>query len=445
MFPNLSKNIIFAAAPLALTTKKAPAAKGPGAKAPAAKAAAAPAPVPAPSRSRRLLIGDLHRVAAALKLDLSHHDRPSALFAVFDAQEGRVAAGEAAAKALHTQLLPRLAGHRGQWTSEEVREALAASLGDALAASEGGGEGVAAAAALLLVPRLVVATWGGARHSLLAPQRQATELQALVAGAEGGAAAQPSDGGAPEVAKKPGAQASGSEPSGRITPLPKVLPPLPEHMLAQRGSASASSVQAVVVDLDFGGRFQTLALLARAEQPEDVLPEAEIAAVAGQVASSHRPRAGCRALIQSARSCGAQGSFIVCLVNFLWAAPVDSSGAPRAKRPRIEVQDKVRVRHILLRHAASTAPMDKVQRKKVTRSLEEAEERMFEVLGELEADPSHFTAVCREISECQSCLKGGELAGDIGWLSREKPLANMPEVSKAPEGTKGVPRNGGRK
>merc|ERR1712061_881378 len=49
-------------------------------------------------------------------------------------------------------------------------------------------------------------------------------------------------------------------------------------------------------------------------------------------------------------------------------------------------------------------------------TLEEARAR-----GAAPAVEETFTKQCRAISECTSSLKGGDLAGDIGWLS-------MPEV-----------------
>ena len=38
--------------------------------------------------------------------------------------------------------------------------------------------------------------------------------------------------------------------------------------------------------------------------------------------------------------------------------------------------------------------------------------------------------VCREISECQSALKGGELAGDMGWLDRVKGVGIQQDRAK---------------
>eukprot|EP00913_Durusdinium_trenchii_P002110 g1949.t1 len=51
--------------------------------------------------------------------------------------------------------------------------------------------------------------------------------------------------------------------------------------------------------------------------------------------------------------------------------------------------------------------------------------RMLQVLDELSKEggatlAKAFTAACRTTSECQSSLQGGELAGDLGWLDKDK-------------------------
>eukprot|EP00441_Pelagodinium_beii_P006769 CAMPEP_0197684180 /NCGR_PEP_ID=MMETSP1338-20131121/99132_1 /TAXON_ID=43686 ORGANISM="Pelagodinium beii, Strain RCC1491" /NCGR_SAMPLE_ID=MMETSP1338 /ASSEMBLY_ACC=CAM_ASM_000754 /LENGTH=84 /DNA_ID=CAMNT_0043265853 /DNA_START=16 /DNA_END=266 /DNA_ORIENTATION=+ len=75
--------------------------------------------------------------------------------------------------------------------------------------------------------------------------------------------------------------------------------------------------------------------------------------------------------------------------------------------------------------------IDPIRRKQVKRSQEEAESMMLEVLQNLEADGfASFQKVCREVSECASALKGGELAGDMGWLDRVKGLGIQQDKAK---------------
>lgn len=63
--------------------------------------------------------------------------------------------------------------------------------------------------------------------------------------------------------------------------------------------------------------------------------------------------------------------------------------------------------------------MDPVRRKTVSRTSDEAEVKMLGVLEGLAQDGcASFSTVCKATSECQSALKGGDLAGDLGWLER---------------------------
>lgn len=71
------------------------------------------------------------------------------------------------------------------------------------------------------------------------------------------------------------------------------------------------------------------------------------------------------------------------------------------------------------------------RRKPVSRSLAEAEAELLSILQKLEpsacADASKlaiaFASASRASSECQSALKGRELAGDLGWLDDAKEAA----------------------
>merc|ERR1712048_1238931 len=65
-------------------------------------------------------------------------------------------------------------------------------------------------------------------------------------------------------------------------------------------------------------------------------------------------------------------------------------------------------------HRECKSTVDKVRNKQVKRSRGEAERILRGVLEECEGDPSRFATRCKELSECQSCLK----AGDLGWLKQ---------------------------
>lgn len=89
----------------------------------------------------------------------------------------------------------------------------------------------------------------------------------------------------------------------------------------------------------------------------------------------------------------------------------------------------MRIRQILLRAwrgGATPKPEDPVRRKQIQRTGEEAEGQLLQVLDELRQSKDgaglskSFTLLCRSSSECQSSLQGGELAGDLGWLDKDK-------------------------
>jgi len=415
-------------------------------------------------RCRKVLIADLHRAAAALKLDVSHLDRPAAVFAVFDGGGPEAQPAENAAKGFHVQLLPRLASFRGEWSPDDLKAALSTSLGISCEASAAAP--ASAAAALLLGPCLTVAAAGPGARCLLCARRQQTAGPSLlavhgsahgrhvrdlarpvliVAGDEDGGSGSSSGGGAP-----------GPSPGTPNPPAPpKELPlalrlaaagdragkpnangrpaPGPQGLEAAAGS-QPSGIASAFFDLDFGGRFQSLTLVAGPTPSLAGLSDQDVADLAEPMAVRRRPRASSRILVQAARAHNAEDSLIVGNVNFVWASssPVDVGAAPSsAKRARTDAHDKVRVRHILLRHTGCPASHDNTRHRKVARSMEEAEDLLLAVMAELDRDPTQFTSKCREISECQTSLKGGELAGDLGWLSRERPRSGQPEVHKA--------------
>merc|ERR1712187_535164 len=78
---------------------------------------------------------------------------------------------------------------------------------------------------------------------------------------------------------------------------------------------------------------------------------------------------------------------------------------------------------------------DKVRNKVVSRSRAEAERLLRAVLQECEKDPKRRAAVfaqrCRELSECQSSLRGGDMTGDLSWVRRGKMGTTFDEAAFA--------------
>ncbi|CAJ1361495.1 unnamed protein product, partial [Effrenium voratum] len=147
--------------------------------------------------------------------------------------------------------------------------------------------------------------------------------------------------------------------------------------------------------------------------------------------SQGRPRAASLTLLRRSGSAASVG----CMRLAAHGAGATLTGQPAAKRQRVvgvdarEVPGRVRVRQILLRTwrgGSAPKPEDPVRRKSVQRSQEEAEGEMLKVMDGLLASKDgaslakNFTSACRVTSECPSSLQGGELAGDLGWLDKDK-------------------------
>eukprot|EP00927_Polykrikos_kofoidii_P024622 TRINITY_DN22360_c0_g1_i1.p1 TRINITY_DN22360_c0_g1~~TRINITY_DN22360_c0_g1_i1.p1 ORF type:complete len:655 (+),score=149.40 TRINITY_DN22360_c0_g1_i1:73-2037(+) len=135
-----------------------------------------------------------------------------------------------------------------------------------------------------------------------------------------------------------------------------------------------------------------------------------------------RPKAACITLLKEAMHGGATPPLAAACARLGGTRGAMSTDERPAKRLRLadEAPSKVRVRQILLRHwkGEGTKPVDPVHKKPISRTLEEAELQMLAVLeGLLNDKCASFSSACKKLSECQTALKGGELAGDLGWLS----------------------------
>jgi len=124
-------------------------------------------------------------------------------------------------------------------------------------------------------------------------------------------------------------------------------------------------------------------------------------------------------------SAGAAGlaRFASCMVGVFDVGAGAGAVEPAAKRPRKDgAGEKVRARHILLKHRELKMKMDAQahlrQKGPVTRPLAQAERELLRLKEALAADPKQFHLLARKHSECQSALQPGQLAGDLGWVSR---------------------------
>mmetsp|Transcript_34491 Transcript_34491/g.109525 ORF Transcript_34491/g.109525 Transcript_34491/m.109525 type:complete len:556 (-) Transcript_34491:103-1770(-) len=342
-----------------------------------------------PSGPRHVAIPDLHRAAEALKVDLDHLDRPAAMLAVFGAAGSSAAPADSSACGLHMKLLRRLGAFRGEWMEAGLQEALIGALDDL--AADHGGVRPSAAVVLAIGEHVVTAAAPGACFSL-------ATIACGAGPSASGAAVAPSSSPAPAP-----------PPSTWSAPLPSA-----PTTVASRGLALSGELQELHITLVAGA--------IGASKSNGDGEERRAAAAATPHLLRGRPRAASVALLRALRECGARGPLAAACARLGPATAGSEAGAryagPAAKRQRVgESGGKFRVRQILLRHCSTARPMDPVRKKAVQRSLEEAESEMLDVLSRLDADGGvGFAGVCRAVSECQSALKGGELAGDLGWL-----------------------------
>mmetsp|Transcript_114395 Transcript_114395/g.323370 ORF Transcript_114395/g.323370 Transcript_114395/m.323370 type:complete len:522 (-) Transcript_114395:73-1638(-) len=328
---------------------------------------------PAP---RNVIVPDLHRTAQALKAELDHLDQPASLLSVIGAAVGaETAPTEAAAHGLHVKLIRRLAAFRGSWTDDALCAAAAGALDD-IAADHG--THPLCAVALIVGRRNVVAVTPGTSHCIMK----------LVAGSA-------------ETALAP---------------------------TARRGSAlsaGGSPVIAMCHELANTSEEFFVALTAG----ETSLSDAETASVVVPHLSAGRPRAASVALLAAHQQRSAGQRAVACArlspaLETVAGASLGPVVKHAAKRQKVEeAPGKIRVRQILVRawRGVGQEPTDPIKRKIVRRAPEEAEAQMLQVLDELLRDGcTGFTNACKASSECQSALKGGELAGDLGWIDRDK-------------------------
>lgn len=225
--------------------------------------------------------------------------------------------------------------------------------------------------------------------------------------------------------------------------------PVPPAQIAGAAAEAAAPLPPGTLCTELAEEGATEALSVALTVGEMALTEADIQAAMGPHLPKRRPRAASVALLRAARRSGMDGSVAACCARLAVGGEAE---VPPAKRPKTTAAagvggsgvgvggassgtvagDQVRVRQILLRYATGAKAVDPVRKKQVSRPLEEAEAQMLEVLTAFEADgPSSFARVCREISECQCALKGGELAGDLGWLDRVKGASLQQDRAKS--------------
>lgn len=330
---------------------------------------------------KTVVIPDLHRVASALKTELSHVDRPAAMLGVFGG-------GEMTARAFPEKLVKRLGASRSCWSEEDLRRAVQKVVQEA-------GGGPASVVVIMGCRATAVATDGASFRVTVRP------LQGSLG-----------------------------------------LLPAPTLMASSATSSNTS------LSLKDGHCLFAACSVGGGSKPGLLTEEAFESSLASQLAKGWA-RTGSITLLQSARQSGIlEPLAVVCArlvptegasseapakrLKTASTSPIFAAGTTGTSGQNGGKADQVRLRQILLRVAAAGPPVtDPVRRKQVKRSQEQAEAEMLDILQSLEADSmKSFQKVCRERSECQSALKGGELAGDMGWLDRVKGVGIQQDRAK---------------
>lgn len=328
---------------------------------------------PAP---KTVVIPDLHRVASALKTDLSHIDKPAAMMGVFQ--------GETAARGFHEKLVKHLGQNRSRWLDHQLLAGLEAALSDVLTTP------MAMSVLLITGTRALAVATENATFRLTVRQAQSLSIATSIV-----------------------------------------------------GKAAASRARLVLL-----GEGDALYAAASVGGPATSLDENFEKILAPELGKGW-PRTGSISFLKSLRDVPHPEPLAVACARLLPSDAVStSSEAPAAKRLKVSSSpifaagtsassgsgkaDQVRLRQILLRVAAAGPPvMDPIRRSQVKRTQEEAEREMLEILQNLEADGmKSFQKVCRSVSQCPSALKGGDLAGDMGWLDRVKGVGIQQDKAK---------------
>eukprot|EP00403_Amphidinium_massartii_P027915 CAMPEP_0178393410 /NCGR_PEP_ID=MMETSP0689_2-20121128/12171_1 /TAXON_ID=160604 /ORGANISM="Amphidinium massartii, Strain CS-259" /LENGTH=559 /DNA_ID=CAMNT_0020013997 /DNA_START=19 /DNA_END=1695 /DNA_ORIENTATION=+ len=416
---------------------------------------------------RHVIVKDLAKAAHALRMPIEHLARPVALFALYDGHKPTVvpsaagnkeaatsdstedqapACAEFCARTLHKKLLARLTDFKGDWGDEQVAAALRSSCEDVDTEylTKGPGsrlDGCSAVIVLLTGEKIFVAGLGEAVGFLMedgdqkgsAKVTRQTNLHAPLLPAEvnrirsaGGEVLPAGPSGRPRLRKR------GHEESLTVTRAfgNRAFKATAAGGLPDTGALLIPTPDVRTAGLHQGHRF----LLLACGEVTSVLKDEEIADILQKRAG--RPRMACSAIVQEAQQRGATGSLTVLCVCLDWsphssAEPEEATkqqDAPQAKRPKTadgkagtSKSGQVRCRQILVRHKHCKEPVDRVRgNKPITRSLAEAERILFEAIVAIEGSPgkSVFTQRCKAVSECSTSLKGGELAGDLGWISK---------------------------
>jgi NIMA-interacting peptidyl-prolyl cis-trans isomerase 1 len=375
---------------------------------------------------RHVIVKELPKAAQALRISIGHLDLPCAMYALYEGHRGSASGNvctDFCSKHLHGKLLPKLASFRGYWEDERLEAAMRESFEelDSNFAEKHpeSKEGCCAAVALVTGSRLVVASLG--------------DISCVLCHRTG------------EVVRLVQAHA-----------IPD--PDLEEEEDSEDEEQARAAAEAAARPLRFTRSFGDLDFKGVGKVPQlQATPEVKVihlehkhhgfaficrslyASIGGSPAvttvfrrSAGRPRMASGTLVDAAvQWLGQVGPEMGLASVVAFFDKAEAPDTPAAKKARTTETTQVRLRHILLKHKECKSVIDKVRNKQVKRTRGDAERLLRAVLEECEGDKGHkiFSTRVRELSECQSSLKAGDLAGDLGWV--KKGTSKMGEVFEA--------------
>ncbi len=326
---------------------------------------------------RKVAVNDLIKAGTAMKLALDHLGGPCAMFALYAGVGKGAPLADNIAKTMHMKLIPKLALYKGKWDGNRLTKAIQESVEEVSAdvAPRHPGEHASGVICLVIGKTIALGVFGGCNvfegdcedptnGLCLLPDRK-IPLRANMPPC-------------PELVTRVVTAGVGNW----LTFCTKVFADEGEHAISKRMCKYAYRPHAA------GGDVAALSWEKRTE-PSKKLP---------------------------------RGIFTIYFDTPRSVEPPASANAEMKAGARVgeNLSGKIRCRHIIQKFVGVKTPMDSVRRKPITRSQDEAEAKMREVLLQIIKDPTTFPKIAREISECQSCLKGGLDAGDLGWFRKGK-------------------------
>ncbi|CAE7825311.1 unnamed protein product [Symbiodinium sp. CCMP2592] len=369
------------------------------------------------SQVRHVLVKDLAKAAQAMRMSIEHLDRPCALYALYEGHRGRPSSGTANAcaefcvKHLHQKLLPKLSAFRGFWEDTRLQVAMRESFeeldAEFIEKNPGVPDGCCAAVALVSGHRVVISTLGDVAAVVCMRNGEALEfLKPHVA--PGFDEDEDEDDEPPDAA-----------PQGEAPAIQWTRSLGDADFKKQNASPQLSSSPETKV-LHLESPHLGLAFVCRALY-NCIGKSTAVSTVSKRCAPRARMAAG--ALVDAAvQWLGQVGDLGLGSIVVFFDRIEDGPAHKRAKkedpsqadRPNVSTESSGFWRQAVCWQTSFShfcVPEVRNKQEKLSDCCEQCWKN---------ARTKIFTQRCKELSECQSCLKAGELVGDLSWVKPGK-------------------------